>query len=230
MLASFDIGIRHLALCVLDGDAGVEAPAPRIARWEVIDLRTDNTHQACENVVAALDARSQVFAAVTRVVLESQPSVNPKMKQVATAIQVYFVCRYPTQIRLQYVSPRNKLSDLSQAYLSQADLSQADLSLGTAAAAGAVINIDVPSGKGEGGSSEAAPQRRTYAQNKRLAIAICRQLLEAGGEAEWLALFGSHAKKDDLADAFLQGRHALLPPRPRPQAARKRRLGENRAL
>lgn len=44
----------------------------------------------------------------------------------------------------------------------------------------------------------------TYGDRKALGIAATRQLIDPNGE--WLTFFNGHKKKDDLADAFLQGR------------------------
>lgn len=101
-VASFDVGMKNLALCVLDEDASIRD-------WRVIDLGTTNTHEATARVVESLDQLSAVFDGLSVVCIESQPHHNPKMKQVATAIQVYFICRRPDTL-VKFVSPRNKLA------------------------------------------------------------------------------------------------------------------------
>ena len=87
MIASYDIGMTNLALCVLREDGTVHD-------WRLVDLGTTNTHEATARVVQHMDALLDgPLAEVTMVLLESQPHMNPKMKQVATAVQVYWLCR-----------------------------------------------------------------------------------------------------------------------------------------
>ena len=49
------------------------------------------------------------------------------------------------------------------------------------------------------------PESRTYKKNKDRAIETTRRLLR-DQPSEWSVLFEAHKKRDDLADAFLQGR------------------------
>lgn len=51
----------------------------------------------------------------------------------------------------------------------------------------------------------ADPEGRTYKKNKDRAIETTRRLLR-DQPSEWSVLFEAHTKRDDLADAFLQGR------------------------
>jgi len=46
----------------------------------------------------------------------------------------------------------------------------------------------------------------SYAARKKEGIRITLELLSANYSADWLAYFKTHKKKDDLADAFLQGK------------------------
>lgn len=51
----------------------------------------------------------------------------------------------------------------------------------------------------------ADPEGRSYKKNKDRAIETTRRLLR-DQPARWSTVFEAHAKRDDLADAFLQGR------------------------
>ena len=48
-----------------------------------------------------------------------------------------------------------------------------------------------------------------YRYRKDMSTAHARALLEEHEQHEWLRFLNSHAKKDDLADAYLQGCHSL---------------------
>ena len=48
--------------------------------------------------------------------------------------------------------------------------------------------------------------KKTYAERKASGVAVTRQLMDASPKlAEWRESFDSHKKRDDMADAFLQG-------------------------
>jgi len=164
--------MHNLALCVLYQEPGETEVS--IWHWELIDLGTTNTHGACEAIVRTLDARATQLSFVTEVALEAQ--MKASMKQVATAIQVWFLCRMP-EAKSRFVSARGKLS--------------------------AVVSTE----------------KRSYAENKRLAVQECRRVLledtdcqccEEGHGVAWSAFLATHDKQDDLCDAFLQGKHVLL--------------------
>jgi hypothetical protein len=63
------------------------------------------------------------------------------------------------------------------------------------------VSKDVTSGDEETGV--AAPPG--YAARKKEGIKIMLQLLQQPQYVQWLPHFNQHKKKDDLADAFLQG-------------------------
>ena len=47
--------------------------------------------------------------------------------------------------------------------------------------------------------------KSAHARNKYLAMEHCRLLLTASDQMEWPTIFEAEGKKDDLADAYLQG-------------------------
>jgi len=44
-----------------------------------------------------------------------------------------------------------------------------------------------------------------YGGRKKLAVALCRRFLDMSGDAVHAEEFERHSKRDDLADAYLQG-------------------------
>ena len=179
--ASFDLGLRHLALCVVAVEEGGE---PQIRHWEIINALEERVggraltqakhiriESAVEAVLDALRARDAVWEPVTHVLIEQQPVgrlpvSNTLMKTLSHCIQSFFHLRGVASIR--FVSPKKKLS---------------------------VAGVD---DKAEATKGEKASQR--YARHKRAAEVETRRRV-AG---EWLAWFESQRKKDDAADAFLQ--------------------------
>jgi len=49
---------------------------------------------------------------------------------------------------------------------------------------------------------------KTYKLTKQLGIKYCGEMIKQF--PEWLAVFNSHKKKDDMADCFLQGMYAAM--------------------
>lgn len=83
ILLSFDIGIKNLAYCMIDTIDG------SILDWHVIDCSDKNE---ILRAIQELDALPHLLDSDI-VLLEKQPSFNPKMRNMSTAIYVYFVLR-----------------------------------------------------------------------------------------------------------------------------------------
>ena len=67
-------------------------------------------------------------------------------------------------------------------------------------------NIDFVSAINKLKEFSMSKEKSTYGERKKLGIAKCLEILQAKHSAtEWYDYFASHKKKDDLADAFLQG-------------------------
>jgi len=82
---SFDVGIRNLAYCCIDGDV--------IKSWGVLDLGVAcnaSTEVMTRALVETLDNNVDEFAGATRVIIEKQPARNPKMRFVEGMICSYF--------------------------------------------------------------------------------------------------------------------------------------------
>lgn len=91
ILLSFDIGIKNLAYCMIDPIDGC------ILDWHIIDCSDKNETL---RVIKELDTLPHLLDSDI-ILLEKQPSFNPKMRNISTAIYVYFV------LRIQHEQNRN---------------------------------------------------------------------------------------------------------------------------
>jgi len=112
-IASFDVGLRNLSVCVADADA---AGALAVRRWEIVDVlgerhasgKTAPIEACVRCMVDALAA--QDWAGVDRVAIEQQPvgraaCSNARMKVVSHVMQAWF---YARGVAVEFVSPKRK--------------------------------------------------------------------------------------------------------------------------
>ena len=131
------------------------------------------------------------LATIDCIIIENQISpIANRMKSLQGMLAQYFIMHDKTQI--VFVSAANKLK-------------------GYAGASEAVAHVEaVSQSASEAVASEAASvdsaDTSSYAARKKEGIRITLELLTANYSADWLAYFKTHKKKDDLADAFLQGK------------------------
>lgn len=105
---SFDVGIKNLAYCQID-TSSEEKNNWNIVDWNVLDCSATNyvlkIIEELDNIPNLLDSDI--------ILIEKQPSCNPKMRIISTVIYVYFTIRiqYENQkkIKLMYYSPKYKL-------------------------------------------------------------------------------------------------------------------------
>lgn len=83
IILSFDIGIKNLAYCMIDSEDKT------ILDWHIIDCSDKNETL---KAIKELDSLPHLLLSDI-VILEKQPSFNPKMRTMSTAIYVYFVLR-----------------------------------------------------------------------------------------------------------------------------------------
>ena len=115
------------------------------------------------------------------IIIENQISpIANRMKSLQGMLAQYFIMHDKTQI--VFVSAANKLKGYS--------------------AASAVVEAQSETEE----ANEAGADTSSYAARKKEGIRITLELLTANYSADWLAYFKTHKKKDDLADAFLQGK------------------------
>jgi hypothetical protein len=187
---SFDVGIVNLAYCIVESES-----TPKILQWEIIELskkgNTFSAHIATSGVaelyltlIKELDRRPELLE-TDIVLIEKQPSFNPKMRIIAGALQTYFYIRgvvdkieHPVK-SVEFFSPKHKLKCYS----------------------GPEIDISSKNGKIVKGK---------YAQTKKMGVAIARSKLEEYNETNFLTFFENSKKKDDLSDCYLQALTYLM--------------------
>jgi len=120
------------------------------------------------------------FYDVEEVIIENQPAYkNPKMKTMANAVWDHFAIQGMVNKEITN-SKINKVKFISPSNKLKVDDDNSIKLL-----------------------SNTKDESEKYKMTKQLGIQYCKQLLK--NDKEFLDLFNSHSKKDDLADCFLQG-------------------------
>ena len=200
-ILSFDVGIKNLAYCIINDE--------KIHAWEIINIETNakfsahiSTSGVSElyiNLIKKLDERPSLLD-VDIVLIEKQPSFNPKMRIIAGCLQTYFyirgvVDRLENKIKsVEFFSPKNKLKCYT----------------------GPEIDISSKNGKIVKGK---------YAQTKKTGVIIARGKLEENNETDFKILFENSKKKDDLSDCYLQALTYTTFKQPKPQVIVKQTKG-----
>ena len=192
MILSFDIGIKNLSYCILYKDDkydSINKNNIKIIDWGIIQLIEDGIK--CKNV--PLDKITSILYNklhdkfidydITKVLLENQPVLkNPLMKSIQMIIYGYF--GYEKNIM------GRELEDIKLINASN------KLKLGK--------NL-----KDINNSEDILKIKSKYTKNKKLAIIYTNHFLKERLIVEdyekYNDIFNNHKKKDDLADAFLQG-------------------------
>ena len=168
ILLSFDIGIKNLAYCQIDTDT------KDILDWYVLDC--SGNKNAVLSVIEQLESVPNLMESHI-ILLEKQPSFNPTMRIIQTAIYVYFTIRLNYEQNLNtkilYYSAKNKLKICN--------------------------STDILDSKTKGRGNQA--KKRNYYLNKKAAIEETNNLLK---DTPFLIYYQKHKKKDDLADCYLQ--------------------------
>jgi len=103
IILSFDIGIKNLAYCMIDSENKC------IVDWNVIDCSGSNE---ILRVIEELD-QLEYLRDADIILLEKQPSFNPKMRNISTAIYVYFILRIQHEqqrmTKIQFYAAKYKL-------------------------------------------------------------------------------------------------------------------------
>jgi len=134
------------------------------------------------NIQLKLDAfLHEHISSVDLVLIENQISpIANRMKTIQGMIAQYFIMRN-NDINIDFVSSANKL--------------KGDKVGGDKEGEDKVESLDEPK-----------PTDKKYRDRKVLGIQRCLELISQNSNyQEWLTFFTTHTKKDDLADAFLQG-------------------------
>ena len=167
-ILSFDIGTKNLAYCLL-------GPQEKILDWGVRDIDASSNLVQTKRLYVELN-RIDLKDYTVDVVIEKQPSFNPKMRVISDQVYFYYVSKMMEieslfKIRhITYYSPRKKLSSFKL-----------------------MENEEVGSKK----------YKSKYAQRKYLAKEYCRILLERTRQELWSQHF-KEKPSADLADSYLQ--------------------------
>ncbi len=199
-LISFDVGTRNLAYCVVEF-TNVDAKfVCKIDAWDVLDLGgSNNSTEKCSLVLTRV--LNETFKDIPSlkidfVLIERQPKRSVSM----LAVQM-FLCQYFSgyvhngHIRhVHFVSPKLKL-----------DHSYLRMIMGRGWTESTSSSPSV-SGVSSSVSSVVVRGRAKYAKNKKDAVNAVRHILEhVLIDHAKLVEFDAASKRDDLADAFLQG-------------------------
>jgi len=184
-ILSFDVGIKNLAYCIFNSDT------LKIVEWDIIDLNVEgfsgkipsglynSTAKAANDIHITLIKRLDtlpILLEVDYIVIEKQPSFNPKMRIIGGCLQSYFyirgiVDRTICPIKsIEFFSPKHKLKCYT----------------------GPELHLE-------------SKVKSKYAQTKKMGILIAKKKLEEFDEnVTFIEKFETSKKKDDLADCYLQ--------------------------
>lgn len=176
-ILSFDVGIRHLAYCLMTHE-GWDEKSSKILQWDVIDLGQVSSVEMCASRL--MEELEKLFSdvCVDVVLVERQP----KSRSIIMVAVQMFLCSYFSLAKLhgrvrnvKFISAQRKLGMKWLPPVRE--------------------DVDVPGKK-----------KNQYAENKKYAIAVSRHYLEhVIHDFGNLVLLDMYAKKDDLCDSFLQG-------------------------
>jgi hypothetical protein len=196
-ILSFDIGIKNLAYCFMscdgqqDGQQDQTIQTLNIIDWKVIDIFEESTVNVTKLTIDTIAERllltlESLFGNIDcdTVLLENQPvQKNPTMKSVQMIIYSFFFHKKlfdPSspilEIKLISAISKNKLSKFIP------DTEEKTAALGIAS---------------------------SYRKNKVMGVIMAKYFLNKfvseNESIEWVAVLNRAKKKDDMADAFLQG-------------------------
>jgi len=106
MILSIDVGIRNLAMCLLD-----EERENLVTEWDVSGVPPEHRDGLYVSLRDHLDARPWVLTAKT-ILIEKQPERNKKMISVMHFLHSYFIIRCPKAETILY-DARHKIPDVA---------------------------------------------------------------------------------------------------------------------
>lgn len=186
---SFDIGIKNLAYCLLE-ESGEDAT---IRGWKVCDIGASTYEKQCAKLIGELDLVMETLSTSTEgrdvaVVIERQPSRNPKMRVISGEVYMYFMLHrntVPEKRRYFY----ENVSICKVVYFSPK------------------FKLKVYNAKEGDDPIVEKKYKSQYTYRKNLAKQHCERIMKRDIERnkEWIELYNSSKKKDDLCDSMLQG-------------------------
>ena len=188
MILSFDIGIKNLAYCILDKD---EDNKLSIIKWDIIKLLEDNEKckgfpldELTKRLYKQLNSHFYSYN-ITKVLLENQPVLkNPVMKSVQMIVFSFFQYQAILLAReintIKLINASNKLK-VGKTFTE--------------------IN----------NNEDIIKIKSKYTRNKKFAIEYTYKILQDRIEnfETLIEYFKENKKRDDLADAFLQGMYYI---------------------
>ena len=105
MILSIDVGIRNLAICLLDDKSG-----NLVRHWDVDGIPPQHKDGMYVSMRDHLDARPWVLTADT-ILIEKQPERNKKMVSVMHFLYAYFIIKCPRAETILY-DARHKIPDV----------------------------------------------------------------------------------------------------------------------
>lgn len=106
MILSIDVGIRNLAMCLLDEDCG-----NLVREWDVSGVPPEHKDGVYVSLRKHLDERPWVLTAKT-ILIEKQPERNKKMISVMHFLHAYFIIKCPDAETILY-DARHKIPDVA---------------------------------------------------------------------------------------------------------------------
>lgn len=112
-VASFDVGIKHMCICIVDYNSNSKNFA--IQRWSIISLKGKNIADYTRDLISKL--KLERFGLVDAVLIEQQVNRNTQMKVLSHIIQSFFLCheRIPAE-NIHFVSPKLRVHNSNQPY------------------------------------------------------------------------------------------------------------------
>lgn len=109
MILSFDVGIKNLAYCLIDTTDNTW----NILDWNVIDCTSLNH---ILTLIKELDSLPHLLKS-TVILIEKQPSFNPKMRIIGGCLYTYFTLRIAHEqcrnIKIMFYSAKHKLKKVN---------------------------------------------------------------------------------------------------------------------
>ena len=106
MILSIDVGIRNLAMCLLD-----ETKKNIVVEWDVSGVPPEHKDGVYVSLRKHLDERPWVLTAKT-ILIEKQPERNKKMISVMHFLHAYFIIKCPDAETILY-DARHKIPDVA---------------------------------------------------------------------------------------------------------------------
>lgn len=172
LIASFDIGTVNLACCVIDN-------TEKIHYWNVFDISAPTNTLRCKKMVNLFDT-VDIFKKVGIVLVEFQPSFNPKARVIEGFVSTYFIIRSIDNFK--EIDVTGEIRDTKVIVYSPVHK----------------LNCF------KGNCPDYSYLKSEYSRRKKLSVFHTNEIIKINQDTWAVDLFKNSKKKDDLADSFLQ--------------------------